>query len=138
MRLYKQPQGLHYGVFLRQEGRLAGYVNVSDGDSHDLGYGFFRQLWRRGLATEACRAVAGQARLAGLPYLTATHDVNNPASGGVMRRLGMAYQYSYEEQWQPKNILATFRLYQLNLNGQHQAYPKYWQQSAVHFVEKGL
>ena len=29
----------------------------------------------------------------------------------------MKYQYSYEEQWQPKNFLVTFRMYQLNLDG---------------------
>lgn len=35
-----------------------------------------------------------------------------------MKRIGMEYQYSYEEQWQPKDILVTFRMYQLNLDGQ--------------------
>ncbi len=35
----------------------------------------------------------------GIPYITATHDKNNPRSGDVMRRLGMKYCYSYEEQW---------------------------------------
>ena len=34
-----------------------------------------------------------------------------------MRQIGMKYQYSYEEQWQPKDLLVTFRLYQLNLDG---------------------
>ena len=29
-------------------------------------------------------------------------------------KLGMSYQYSYEEQWQPKDIKVTFRLYRLN------------------------
>lgn len=72
----------------------------------------------------------------GLPYLTATHDRNNPRSGGVMRNLGMVYQYSYEEQWQPKDIPVVFRMYQLNLNGSKaQVYRKYWDTSAVHFVE---
>ena len=34
-----------------------------------------------------------------------------------MKRLGMKYQYSYEEQWRPKDFFVTFRLYQLNLDG---------------------
>lgn len=34
-----------------------------------------------------------------------------------MKQLGMKYQYSYEEQWQPKNLLVTFRMYQLNFAG---------------------
>lgn len=44
-----------------------------------------------------------------------------------------------EEQWQPKNILVTFRMYQLNFdrNGGW-VYRKYWDTSQVHFIEKGF
>lgn len=53
-----------------------------------------------------------------------------------MKRLGMKCQYSYEEQWQPKNIPVVFRVYQMNLNGNHSfTYRKYWDNSAVHFTE---
>ena len=57
-----------------------------------------------------------QLKQTGIPYITATHDVNNPRSGKVMQALGMKYQYSYEELWQPKNFLVTFRMYQLNFD----------------------
>lgn len=51
----------------------------------------------------------------------------------------MKYQYSYEEQWQPKNILVTFRMYQLNFDGnQERVYKKYWDTSAVHFIETSI
>lgn len=33
-----------------------------------------------------------------------------------MKRLGMVYQYSYMEQWQPKDIPVTFRMYQMNFD----------------------
>ena len=80
-----------------------------------------------------------QLKKDGVPYITATHDVNNPRSGGVMKQLGMGYQYSYQELWQPKNILVTFRLYQLNLDGnEERVYKKYWDASAVHFRETNL
>ena len=56
-----------------------------------------------------------------------------------MKRLGMKYQYSYEEQWQPKDFLITFRLYQLNLDGnESRIYKKYWDSSTVHFVETDI
>ena len=75
----------------------------------------------------------------GLPYLTATHDRNNPRSGGVMRQLGMKYCYSYEEQWQPKDIPVIFRMYQLNLDGDpDRVFRKYWDLSRNRFVEPGL
>lgn len=63
--------------------------------------------------------------------------MNNPASGAVMRKLRMVYRYSYVEQWMPKNIPVTFRMYQLNLDGRTgMVYRKYWDASCVHFVEK--
>jgi RimJ/RimL family protein N-acetyltransferase len=75
----------------------------------------------------------------GVPYITATHDVNNPRSGNVMKNIGMTYCYSYEEQWQPKNILVTFRMYQLNFDEQSdRVYKKYWANSSVRFVETHL
>ena len=62
-----------------------------------------------------------------MQFVTATHDVNNPASGYVMRAVGMKYMYSYEELWQPKNFKVIFRMYQLNLDGDaSRIYQKYW------------
>ena len=132
---YSRAQSYHYAVCLRETGRLIGYANVSDTEARDLGYGFRKEFWHQGFATEAARAILEQLRRDGVPYITATHDVNNPHSGGVMRKLGMQYQYSYEEQWQPKNILVTFRMYQLNLDGKDRVYRAYWEQYP-HFVEE--
>ena len=134
---YSRAQSYHYAVCLRETGQLIGYANVSDTEARDLGYGFRKEFWHQGFATEAARAVVEQLRQDGVPYITATHDVNNPHSGGVMRKLGMQYQYSYEEQWQPKNILVTFRMYQLNLDGKDRVYRAYWEQYP-HFVEEGF
>ena len=134
--VYRQPQGYQYAICQKTDDLPIGYIGVSMDDSHDLGYGLRREFWHRGLVTEAGRAVAAQVKRDGLPYLTATHDVNNPRSGDVMKRLGMQYQYSYEELWQPKNLLVTFRMYQLHFDGKDTtAYQKYWNASAVHFVE---
>lgn len=89
--------------------------------------------------TEAGRAVIQQLKKDGVPYITATHDVNNSRSGKVMQKIGMIYQYSYEEQWQPKNFLVTFRMYQLNLDeNDSRIYKKYWNHSAVHFIETDI
>ena len=85
------------------------------------------------------RGLAQSGREDGLPYVTATHDRGNPASGRVMEKLGMRYLYSYEEQWRPKNLRVTFRLYQLNLDGSRDRMcRKYWDESDVHCIEEGL
>ena len=134
---YSRAQSYHYAVCLRETGQLIGYANVSDTEARDLGYGFRKEFWHQGFATAAARAIGDPLRRDGVPYITATHDVNNPHSGAVMRKLGMQYQYSYREQWQPKNILVTFRMYQLNLDGKDRVYRAYWEQYP-HFVEEGF
>ena len=133
---YRLPCAYRYAICLKAENIPIGYIHVASDDSHDLGYGLRREFWHRGIATEAGRAVIEQVRRDGIPYLTATHDVRNPRSGRVMQRLGMRYQYSYGEQWQPKNRLVLFRMYQLDLDGtEGRVFRRYWERSAVHFVE---
>ena len=136
---YRQPCHCRNAICRKEDDIPIGYVHLDLGESHDLGYGLRKEFWHQGMVTEACEAVIRQIRQAGIPFVTATHDIRNPRSGLVMRRLGMQYQYSYQEQWQPKNILVTFRLYQLNLDGNNKrCYRKYWEQSSVHFVESDL
>lgn len=134
-----QPSGYKYAVCLKSDNIPIGYVNVSDDDSYDFGYGLKKEYWQKEIITEASKAVVEQLKKDGIPYITATHDVNNQRSGNVMKNLGMTYCYSYEEQWQPKNILVTFRMYQLNFDGQSdRVYKKYWNDSSVHFIEAGI
>lgn len=136
LKSYEHPSGYRYALCLKSDNIPLGYVHVSPDESHDFGYGLRSDFWRQGLATEACLAVAGRLKEAGYPYITATHDVQNPRSGEVMKKLGMTYRYSYEEQWQPKNIPVIFRLYQLNFDGQDdRTYRLYGEQSARMFVE---
>lgn len=135
---YDRPSAYRYAICLKEQGGPIGYINVGDDDSHDFGYALKKEYWHRGIATEAAGAVIGELQRVGFNYITATHDVNNPSSGSVMKKIGMRYQYSYVEQWQPKDIAVTFRLYQLNLDGQDErTYMKYWDRYPDHFIEVG-
>ena len=117
---YTLPSAYRYAICLKKDNRPIGYVGMSTDDSHDF-------------------AVVRQIRNAGYPYITATHDVNNPRSGNVMKKLGMHYCYSYVEQWMPKDIFVTFRMYQLNFDGQQErVFQKYRLQSPRHFIEAGV
>ena len=111
--VYEKGEGYAYVICLKETGTPVGYVNISGEESHDLGYGLARQYWN--------------------------HDRENIPSGKVMRKLGMSYQYSYEEQWQPKNYKVIFRLYQLNFTMPKEwRYDRYWKESQIHFVEEEL
>lgn len=55
-----------------------------------------------------------------------------------MRRLGLTYRYSYVEQWQPKDITVTFRMYQKNFTKPADwVCREYWDRYE-HFIEQGL
>lgn len=134
---YTQPQGYAYAICLKEDNFPIGYIKVDMEEHHDLGYGLRKKFWHRGIVTEAAKAVVEQVKKDKLPYITATHDINNPRSGRVMEKVGMTYRYSYEEQWQPKNFPVIFRMYQLNFDKNAAfVYKKYWNESDNHFIEK--
>lgn len=136
---YAGGNGCHYAVCLKTDNIPIGYVNVSGDDSRDFGYGLLKEFWGQGIITEAGIAALEQAKRDGLPFVTATHDIENSKSGAVLKRLGMKYCYTYKEQWQPKDIPVFFRMYQLNLDGDSdRVYKKYWEQYEIHFVEDNL
>lgn len=136
---YDKPSAYRYALCLREDDIPIGYICLSNDESHDFGYGLKKEFWHRGLVTEGARAVVERIRAAGYPYITATHDVHNPRSGGVMKNLGMTYRYSYVEQWQPKNIPVTFRMYQVNLDGcTGRVYREYWEQAQTRFIETNI
>ena len=117
-------------------GEPIGYIHADCGESRDLGYALRRDLWGQGYATEAGLAFLDALARGGFPFVTATHDVNNPASGAVMKKLGLVYRYSYREQWQPKDISVVFRMYQRNFREGVETYRGYWDKYPEHWIEK--
>ena len=133
---YKQPSAYRYAICLKEDNKPIGYVCLSEDISHDFGYALKKDCWHKGYATQSAHAVIQRLKKDGYSYIAATHDINNPRSGEVMKRIGMKYKYSYIEQWQPKNIKVTFRMYQLNLDGnKDRTYMGYWDKYEEHFIE---
>ena len=132
-----QQKGFYYAICMKTNNVPIGCIHINGDDSHDLGYSIKKEFWHKGICTEACQAVIDMLKQINIPYITATHDVNNPRSGKVMQAIGMKYQYSYEEYWQPKLYLVTFRMYQLNFEGdENRVYRKYWNKYSTHFIEE--
>lgn len=74
-------------------GALIGAVGLNLTRAHrraELGYWIAKSRWGQGIATEASRAVMAYGfDTLGLHRIDAHHFVENPASGAVMRKLGM-------------------------------------------------
>ena len=132
--VYAKAQGYAYAICRKEDNVPIGYVNGETEGARDFGYGLRKEFWGQGIVTEASRAVLAQMKEDGVPFVTATHDRENPRSGRVMQKLGMAYRYSYRELWQPKNRWVTFRMYQMELNGPWPDYPGYWNRWPCHWV----
>lgn len=88
VRKYNRENGYNYAICFKEDNFPIGYVNTGTEASHDFGYGLRKEFWHRGIVTEAGKAVIGQLKKDGIPYITATHDVNNPRSGEVMKKRG--------------------------------------------------
>jgi RimJ/RimL family protein N-acetyltransferase len=67
----------------------------------DLGYRILRRYWRRGLATEASRALLRHAFLTvGVRRVIAQTMAVNAASRGVMTAAGLSYVRTYFPDWE--------------------------------------
>lgn len=131
----KESDGFYYAICLLDNDLPIGYLTLSNDDSHDFGYGLMKKYWGMGIVTEAASATLNYIATKNLDFITATHDIKNIGSGKVMQNIGMTYKYSYKEQWQPKDKLVTFRMYQYDFKGIGQTYEKYWHKYPNHFIE---
>ena len=67
---YEKESAYRYVICWKQSNVLIGYMGLSDGDSHDFGYGLHSRFWHQGIATEAARAVTERIRQAGFyPFI---------------------------------------------------------------------
>ena len=87
-----------YAVCLKDNNIPIGYIHFeNNNDNNDFGYGLKKEYWNNGIITEASKRVIEELKKNNIKYITDTHDINNIASGEVMKKIGMHYKYSYYE-----------------------------------------
>ena len=92
----QDPYAPRFLITLANSGEVIGCIGfgplpVEDGGgggTMELGYWIARKHWGRGYASEAARAVIEVARACGHPRIVASHFIDNPASGRVLRKAG--------------------------------------------------
>jgi [ribosomal protein S5]-alanine N-acetyltransferase len=104
-----------FAVTLRKEGTLVGAVGLSVHSPHaraELGYWFGRDCWGRGYASEAAAALLDFAfDELRLHRVYAFHLTRNPASGRVMRKIGMRYEGRLRQHVRKWDLLEDLDLY---------------------------
>lgn len=90
---FESGESIPYAITLKGTGELVGAaeLTVTKRFNHaELGYWIDTDHWGEGYATEAARALLDYGFTAQrLHKIFAVHMTNNPASGGVMKKLGM-------------------------------------------------
>lgn len=88
------PTEPRFLITTAHDGAVVGCVGL---DAHDpeyegaaeIGYWIARQHWGRGYATEAGRAALEVARMLGFARVFGSHFLDNPASGAVLKKIGL-------------------------------------------------
>ncbi len=99
---YTQDNCYNWAIVLKEIDEPIGSITVvslrEDIGSVEVGYCLGKVWWGKGLMSEALNAVIDYLfREVGVNRVEAYHDVNNPASGAVMRKCGMAYEGTHRQ-----------------------------------------
>ena len=96
---WDMDKSLAFSIWHRKTGQVIGMIGISiDGFTATFGYVLAKPYWNRGIMTEACRPlikeILGRKEIW---RVQAFHDIDNPASGKVMEKLGMKYEGTLEK-----------------------------------------
>lgn len=97
LRKYRLGEPVSWGIEHVASGKLIGTIGFMwyqrENSSAEVGYSLSRAYWNQGLMTEALRAILSFAfQEMRLHRVEAQHELDNPASGQVMRKVGMQYE----------------------------------------------
>lgn len=110
-------EGVNFGITSRENPALVGSIGLKICREHEraeLGYWIGKPFWRLGFCTEAGRAVLQYGfDTLGLNRIHACYVTRNPASGRVMRKLGMTFEgcnRQHEIKWGQFEDLDTYAI----------------------------
>lgn len=97
---YEKVDFYQWMIIVKEQGEPIGSISVVRQNEQigeaEIGYCIGRAWWHRGITTEALTAVMEYLFTdVGMNRITARHDLNNPHSGGVMKKCGMEYEGTF-------------------------------------------
>lgn len=108
-------------------------------DSCSFAYMFAKDWWGQGYATEAMTAVLNFAvEKMGIKKITAEHFAGNPASGAVMRKLGMTHIGTVKDKYEKHGRKVDAELYELVLDQTEELTANEYQRLALRSLNPGL
>ena len=116
LRQYRNCAPGTFVIALRETGKVIGTIGFmwiqEENASAEVGYSLGRAYWNQGIMTEALELVLdfGFRRLK-LNRIEAQHEVDNPASGAVMRKAGMVREGTLRQRLCNKGKFVDVELY---------------------------
>lgn len=116
LKKYRAGEPCSWGIEHVETGKVIGTIGFMwfqrDNNSAEVGYSLSRKYWNQGIMTEALDAVLNFAfDEMRLHRVEAQHEVQNPASGAVMRKAGMQYEGTLRGRLMNKGRYVDVALY---------------------------
>ncbi len=113
---YRFAPPFTYVIELNEESRVIGTIGLMtlnrQNRSAEVGYSLSRKYWNQGLMTEALQALLAYCfKELKLNRVEAQHEVENPASGAVMRHAGMRHEGTLRKRLYNKGQFRDMELY---------------------------
>ena len=127
LEIAREGNRIWLAVTLRGDGSQIGGMGLTVDEQHqhaELGYWLGLPYWRQGYATEGTRAMLryGFEDL-GLHRIFASHFKHNPASGNILRKLGMRHEGCQREHLRKWGEFVDSELYGI-LRGEWETFEK--------------
>ena len=110
LRRYAEGRCYRWGITLRADGSLIGVIELlrfdEESSTCSFAYMLGEDFWGMGYGTEAVTAAFGFAfSRMGIHAVVADHFVENPASGAVMRKVGMQFSRMLPGKYEKNGVL---------------------------------
>jgi len=113
--IFDDGKGVHFAITLKSDGSLVGAISLLGmvkGHQAEMGYWIGKPYWNQGYCTEAGSAMVAYAfSELDLTRVHAGHLTRNPASGRVMRKIGMQYEGCRRQHVRKGDKLEDLELY---------------------------
>ena len=107
-----------FAIEFKENGRMIGTIGYmwlsSEYRSCEIGYSLSRRYWNQGIMTEALAEVIRYTfSTLHINRIEAMHEVDNPASGRVMKKAGMQYEGTMRQRIRNKGHFSDVCMYSI-------------------------
>jgi ribosomal-protein-alanine N-acetyltransferase len=113
---FEQGKTVDLAITHRQEGFFIGGISLMNIDQPseraEIGYWIGKPYWRNGYGTEAAKAIVKYGfETLGLHRINCRHFGNNPASGRILKKIGMKHEGCQRQTYKKWGKFEDFELY---------------------------